>query len=177
MRLFAAVRFSPGFVRALADCQRSIRLIAGERSGKPVNWTKPENLHMTLAFLGERGDPEPVIRALRTVSFDPFRIGCGRIRMFGDALTVGIRDGGESVRLAQAVRSALDEAGIPYDGKPPVPHATLARRFRMPLPDGLGLVLPERGETVTSFSLMRSEGGGESLVYTELWNSASGDRR
>ncbi|MBE6724509.1 MAG: RNA 2',3'-cyclic phosphodiesterase [Ruminococcaceae bacterium] len=179
MRLFVAVRFSAGFVRALTDCQRSVRLMAGEESGnrKPVNWTKPDNLHVTLAFLGERKDPESVIRALRSVSFEPFRIECGPFRKFGDALTVGIRDGGESVRLAKAVRSALDGAGISYDGKPPVPHATLARNFRLPLPDGISLAAPEGKETVSSFSLMKSEGGGPSLVYTELWNSARGDRR
>lgn len=177
MRLFAAVRFSDGFVRALTDCQRSVRLLLGESGAKkPPRFSKPENLHMTLAFLGERDDPDDVIRALRGVPCKPFRIGCGGLRLFGDTLVLGIRDGGESVRLAKAVRSALDQAGIPYDRKPPVPHVTLARAFKSPLTDGISLIAPDAGDTVLSFSLMKSEGGGPNLVYTELWNSRTSDR-
>ena len=172
MRLFVAVRFSDAFVRALADCQRDVRLILGEKDAKkPPRFSKPENLHMTLAFLGERNGADDVIRALRSVAFDPFRIGCGGFRKFGDALVLELKDGGESVRLAKAVRAALDSAGIPYDEKPPVPHVTLARAFKSPLPDGTALTAPETSDRVASFSLMKSEGGGPTLVYTELWNS------
>jgi hypothetical protein len=100
--------------------------MAGEESGnrKPVNWTKPDNLHVTLAFLGERKDPESVIRALRSVSFEPFRIECGPFRKFGDALTVGIRDGGESVRLAKASAplwtepESLTMGSLPFPTRP-----------------------------------------------------------
>ena len=172
MRLFVAVRFSDAFVRSLTDCQHSVRLILGENGvKKPPRFSKPENLHMTLAFLGERSGADDVIRALRFVSFAPFRIGCGGFRKFGDALALELKDGGESVRLARAVRTALDSAGIPYDGKPPVPHITLARAFKGPLPDGMAVTAPETSDRVTSFSLMNSEGGGPTLVYTELWNS------
>ena len=165
MRLFAAVCFSDPFLDALEDCQAALR-----RTGIPgrVSWSKRDNLHMTLAFIGEREEADSAVRALETVRFSPFRIRTGRLMKFGDTLTLGIRDGGECVRLAMAVRSALDGAGIPFDKKPPVPHITLARRFAVPLPEGASLTVPETGEQIVSFRLMLSELDRSGAVYTPL---------
>lgn len=165
MRLFAAVCFSDRFLDALEDCQRSLRRMG--LPGKP-SFTKRENLHMTLAFLGEREEADSAVRALERVRFAPFRIGTAGLRAFGDVLTLEIRDGGESVRLAGAVRSALDESRIPYDKKPPLPHITLARKCVGPLPEGVSLLLPDGRVTVASFRLMRSELTRAGAVYTPL---------
>ena len=165
VRLFVAVCFSDPFLDALEGCQRDLR-----RAGVPgsVRWSKRENLHMTLAFLGEREEAESVMKALETVRFSPFRISTGGLMKFGDTLTLEIRDGGESVRLARAVRSALDGASVPYDKKPPVPHITLARKYAAPLPDGASLLTAGTGERVSSFRLMRSELTRTGAVYTPL---------
>lgn len=165
VRLFVAVCFSDPFLCGLESCQRDLR-----RTGIPgsVRWSKRENLLMTLAFLGEREEAESAAEALETVRFSPFRIAAGGLMKFGDTLTLGIRDGGESVRLARAVRSALDGASIPYDGKPPVPHITLARKYAAPLPDGASLLTAGMDERVASFRLMRSQLTRIGAVYTSL---------
>ena len=163
MRLFVAVCFSDPFLCALEGCQRDLC-----RTGGNGRWSKRENLHMTLAFLGEREEADSVIRALERVRFAHFRIGTAGLRAFGDVLTLEIRDGGESVRLAEAVRSALDESRIPYDKKPPLPHITLARKCAGPLPDGVSLLLPDGREAVASFRLMRSDLTRAGAVYTPL---------
>ena len=165
MRLFAAVCFSDRFLDVLEDCQRS--LCRTGSPGKAVR-SKRENLHMTLAFLGERDEADSAVRALERVRFSPFRIGLGGLRKFGDTLVLEIRDGGESVRLAGAVRSALAEDGIPFDKKPPLPHITLARKYAAPLPDGVSFLLPDEREAVLSFRLMQSTLTRAGAVYTPL---------
>ena len=168
MRLFVAVCFSDLFLDGLESCQRDLRRTGVPGSVRRGRWSKRENLHMTLAFLGEREEAESVIKALETVRFPPFRITAGGLMKFGDTLTLEIRDGGESVRLARAVRSALDGASVPYDKKPPVPHITLARKVAAPLPDGASLLTAGTGERVSSFRLMRSELTRTGAVYTPL---------
>ena len=165
VRLFVAVCFSDPFLDALEDCQRNLR-----RTGVPGNprWSKRDNLHLTLAFLGEREEADSVIKALDAVRFSPFRIRTGEFMKFGDVLTLGIRDGGESRKLAREVRAALDKAGIPYDKKPPVPHITLARKYTAPLPDGASLIAPAATDRVSSFRLMLSSLTTTGAVYTPL---------
>lgn len=165
VRLFVAVCFPDSFLDVLEDCQRSLRRTGAQ--GNP-RWSKRDNLHLTLAFVGERQEAESAIKALDVVRFSPFRLRVGDLMKFGDTLTLGIRDGGECRKLALAVRSALDDAGIPYDKKPPVPHITLARRYAAPLPDSASLIVPDSTARVPSFRLMLSDLTPTGAVYTPL---------
>ncbi|MBQ7682572.1 MAG: RNA 2',3'-cyclic phosphodiesterase, partial [Oscillibacter sp.] len=67
MRLFIAIRFSDEVRRALAETQSFLR-----NRGVRGNFTKVENLHLTLAFIGEYADPDGVLDAMRGVPFAPF---------------------------------------------------------------------------------------------------------
>ena len=73
--------------------------------------------------------------------------------------------------LAKRVRHALATAGIPFDRKRFNPHITLLRRA------SVGKMPPAcaapASMTVNGFSLMRSERGGEGMIYTELGRAMS----
>ena len=62
MRLFIAINLDDNIRDALAEMQESMR-----RQGVRGNYTKTENLHLTLAFIGEHGDPDAVNEALASV--------------------------------------------------------------------------------------------------------------
>ena len=67
MRLFVALCLSDGMKDALLAAQDALY-----DRGVRGNYTPEENLHLTLAFIGEYPDAEPVLDALSAVSFAPF---------------------------------------------------------------------------------------------------------
>lgn len=178
MRLFIAIQLNNEMLDALAEVQGSLRF-AGARG----SFTKAENLHLTLAFIGEMPCPDEALEALETVSFRPFDLrmdGCG---CFGDLWWVGVSDTAALEAVARRVRRALVEAGVPFDRKRFVPHITVLRRAdfgrnglagndpddsdagRANLP---ALQIPDARMTVRRISLMRSDRGKNGMIYTEI---------
>ena len=69
MRLFIALNFGKELLDAITGVQAEMRKL-----GIRGNYTKPANLHLTLAFIGEYNDPAKVTRAIRSVQFEPFKL-------------------------------------------------------------------------------------------------------
>ena len=67
MRLFIAICFDDNMLDSLAEIQDDLR-----RCGVKGSYTPRENLHMTLAFIGEYDDPEQVVEVMQKV---PLRFG------------------------------------------------------------------------------------------------------
>ena len=161
MRLFIAININEEFQDALAQAQETLY-----SSGMKGNYTPAENLHLTLAFIGEYPDPRQVMEALERVEFSPFEIRLQGFGNFGDLWWAGLQKSEALQDLARRIRRELALEEIPYDRKKFSPHFTLVRRARgrrMP-----GLVLPDLSMQVESFSLMRSARGRSGMVYTEI---------
>ena len=79
MRLFIAIRLSDDMRHALIRAQNELY-----DRGVRGRFTAEENLHLTLAFLGEVPDAEPVLDALSGVSFAPFELALEGMGCFGD---------------------------------------------------------------------------------------------
>ncbi len=62
MRLFIAIPFSEEFKGELLRVQNDMR-----SNGVRGNFSRAENLHVTVAFLGEVQDPAPAMHALQSV--------------------------------------------------------------------------------------------------------------
>lgn len=100
-----------------------------------ARWTRPEQLHVTLRFLGSLPIPlaRTIAAALGAVSAPPFRVaaaGFGVFPSFRAPRVLWARlDPPEPLRdLARAVDDALARTGaIEPDEKPFSPHVTLAR--------------------------------------------------
>ena len=166
MRLFIAIRLSAAMKDSLIQMQNSLY-----DRGVRGNYTPEENLHLTLAFIGEYPDAQPVLDALSSVPFRPFELGLEGMGRFGDLWWAGMR---ESVPLQAAVRRirrALAESGIPFDKKRFRAHITLIRKASGDLP---GIAPSPASMTVDTISLMRSDRGRNGMIYTELGTVEAG---
>ena len=160
MRLFIAINLSDEMKDALRDAQNRMY-----RSGVRGNYTPPENMHLTLAFIGEYPDAEPITDALSAVSFAPFELSLDGMGCFDNLWWAGIGESAPLTALVRRLRRALAENGIPFDRKHFSPHVTLIRKASGKLP---AMQLQPASMTVNAVSLMRSDRGRNGMIYTEL---------
>ena len=162
MRLFIAICFPDNILNALQKTMQDLRA-----EGVRGNYSRRDNLHLTLAFLGEVDSPERICRTMREVSAPEMELmlqGSGRFR---DLYWIGLAENPELTRYAAALREALGSAGIDYDSKPFRPHITMVRRVEY---DGrIQAAIPQEHFTVKKISLMKSERTGGRLTYTEIY--------
>lgn len=161
MRLFIAINFDDVITDALIAMQDAIW-----DAGVDGNYTKEENLHLTLAFIGEYGDPERVLRAIESVPLSPFPLSLEGVGAFDGLWWAGLRASDELDLYVRRLRRALAEAQIPFDRKRFSPHVTLIRKPSKPsLPP---VDVPPAQMTVRRVSLMRSDRGKHGMIYTEI---------
>ena len=171
MRLFTAIRFNSEINSALLGIMEQLRS-ANIRG----SYTKPENLHLTLAFIGDYPDPDFVLETLGQVRFTPFELSIGSLGSFGRLWWAGITAPEELRNTVARIRHYLADADIPFDRKKFSPHITLLREpGTLTMPE---ISVPDARMTVTEFSLMRSDRGKRGMIYTELGAvTATTDRR
>ena len=164
MRIFIALQFEETFRQALLDVQRTLK-----NCGTKGNYTKPENLHLTLAFIGEYGNPQDILDALDDIEFTPFELSLSGIGRFETVLWAGLSVSEQLSQNVKRIRRALAEQGIPFDRKKFTPHITLVRQYYLTkgteFPD---IAIPQLSMKVSDFSVMRSERGRNGMIYTEI---------
>ena len=164
MRLFVAVQLDKKMKDALRSVQNEMR-----RRGVEGNYTRPENLHLTLAFIGDYPDPDTVLEAMEDLRFQPFDLELKGLGSFGELWWAGLEADEELDMLARRLRRALSEKGIPFDRKAFRPHITLIRRPEYKKDPQLGsLTIAEAGMKAEHMSLMLSTRGKSGMIYTEL---------
>ena len=163
MRLFVAIKLDDKMKKSIRHVQDSFRSQRVSGSYTPV-----ENLHITLAFIGEYSDPEVVMDAMEEVAFSPFDISMDGIGCFDDLWWAGFSESKELENLASGLRRALRDAGIPYDSKKFKAHATFLRRARFSAGKLVDMSVHPAKMRVTGISLMRSTHGKAGMIYTEL---------
>ena len=161
MRLFIAIRFSNCIQQSLRQTINDLR-----RQGVRGNFSRVENLHLTLAFLGEVQDPKPVREAMNAVAAAPFSLELKESGVFHDLYWVGIAENSELSSYVKMLRAELHARKIWFDTKPFKPHITIVRRARQ---EGK-IQIPVHPEsfTVSRISLMKSERKNGTLIYTEI---------
>ena len=164
MRLFIAIQLSDSIRDGLSSLQTYLR-----NHGVRGNYTKTENLHLTLAFIGEYSDPDFVLDVMRSVPFSPFPLRIEGFGSFGDLYWCGIGESDALRAYVKRLRWALAESGIPFDRKRFSPHITLIRRAEYDRRRGFpGVTIPELSMQVLGVSLMRSDRTKSGMVYTEI---------
>ncbi len=164
MRLFVAIELSEEMKKSLEDIQGRLR-----RLGVRGNYTRPENLHLTLAFIGEYSEPDKVLEAMSTLSIRPVELRLQGLGSFGELWWAGLEESAELYGLVRQLRLALAQAGIPFDRKKFLPHITLLRKpeYRH-VPDLAALSIPGTSMKAERVSLMLSTRGRNGMIYTEL---------
>ena len=164
MRLFIAIQFEEHIIDALTDFQDGLRA-----QGVTGNYIRHENLHLTLAFIVDYGDPVEVLDAMEQVDFQPFEISLDGVGSFGDLFWVGITENPALAGYVKRLRRELSERDIPYDRKKFSPHITLIRKASYRHGNQIPVVAaPEGTMTATRVSLMRSDRGKHGMIYTEI---------
>ena len=128
MRMFVALVPPP---EVLEELRASTEGLSGA-SPSTVRWTRPEQWHVTLAFLGEVHDPTRAALADRlgrvAAVVAPFTLSVASAGRFGDrVLWAGVS--GDTAALhgvAASVRAAAAELRLATDDRPYHPHLTLA---------------------------------------------------
>src|SRR5438132_8138465 len=143
LRTFIAVEMSPSVIARVGDLIDKLRVAAAE-----INWVRPQQMHLTLKFLGDVPDTETpdICRVVDQVAavFEPFEITCRGVGAFPNSrdprtLWIGIEDGAEELkRLQAALDTALKmELGFAKEPRGFHPHLTLGR-VKRELPGGQG---------------------------------------
>ncbi|HEV8440964.1 MAG TPA: RNA 2',3'-cyclic phosphodiesterase [Methylomirabilota bacterium] len=156
---------------------------------RAVAWVPPQNLHLTLKFLGEQSDARlaDALRALRetgaaTASFTVTLHGLGAFPGMEQPriLWIGMAEGALEARALQGrLETALGGQGFAADSRPWHPHLTIgrvfdARRWRrdagLPLREALASAAARGFGTlpVGRVALMRSDPSSSGARYSEL---------
>ena len=146
MRLFAALEIPSTVRENLAALLESLRAVSPQ-----TRWVRPQNLHVTLKFMGEvpetklaatcsalagvRSD-QPVTLDFRGLGFFPNE---KRPRVFW----AGIDASPNLKTLAADLERAMEKLGIPREQRPFSPHLTLARFEPPGLPEKLRSAIQE----------------------------------
>jgi len=137
IRCFVAVELEEGITRKLGKIIEEIRHKLGT-DNKSIRWVNPENIHLTLKFLGEVDDNLicDICQATDRCAgeFEPFEFtvaGLGCFPPGGGAarvLWVGLEEGRENLQaLQEGLEDALKELDFPPEPRKFSPHLTLAR--------------------------------------------------
>jgi 2'-5' RNA ligase len=146
MRLFVALEI-PSAVRGnLAALLESLRAVSPQ-----TRWVRPENLHVTLKFMGEV--PETKLAATRSVlagvrSDQPVTVDFRGLGFFPNekrprVFWAGIEASPNLKTLAADIESVVEKLGIPREQRPFSPHLTLARFEPPGLPERLRSAIQE----------------------------------
>lgn len=160
MRLFLAIIPDNSIKDELCMVQKRLQM-----QGVTGNFTTRENMHLTLAFIGEYSDPDHVSDILSTVELEPVRLVIDGFGSFGDLYWIGIKRDEGLENNVRRIRKALSDNGIPFDKKRFMPHITIARKIRYDKGFPTDAPFPA-ASSVECISLMRSDRGKSGMIYT-----------
>jgi RNA 2',3'-cyclic 3'-phosphodiesterase len=146
MRLFVALEIPPTVRENLAELLRTLRAVSPQ-----TRWVRPENLHITLKFIGEV--PETKLAAIRaalarvradqSVTLDFHGLGFFPNEKHPRVFWAGIEASSNLKNLAADIEKAIEPLGIPKEQRPFSPHLTLARFEPPRLPETLCAAIQE----------------------------------
>jgi len=171
MRLFIAINFNESTKSRLLGLRDELK--SASASG---DFSLPENLHLTLVFLGECSETQAsVIKSVMdAVSFEPFDILIDHIGRFkredGGIWWAGAHENKTLSALHADLTDKLIDAGFELEKRRYSPHITLGRRI---VTNGKPQAIEAFGETAHTVDLMKSERIGGRLTYTAI-HSANG---
>jgi len=141
MRLFLAIELSPNVREHLRHLQQDLAHRIDEHwRGKPrrpkISWTKPENLHVTLKFLGEVPDARvpALCDAMKSAPLEAaFNLRTAGVHHFPPRGPINVivssleGDLAAARRLAAEIESACEPCGFAKESRPFTPHVTIGR--------------------------------------------------
>jgi 2'-5' RNA ligase len=176
VRLFVAIAIPDDIRDTLAKFLREMQ------SAVPnVKFVRPENLHVTLKFLGNTSPEklEALCNALSTIRSSPISLDLHGLGAFpterrASVLWAGIMSAPNLVPLATDVDRAAHSLGFSLETRPFAPHLTLARLNPPGLPPKLAQLAADNARrsfgsfTTSEFHLIESKLKSSGAEYTTL---------
>jgi len=182
MRTFLAVTLDEEIRRSLAEIARSL----GPHLKKAVKWVEPENIHLTVKFLGDVQDAKvhevSAAIASQLVGVPSFSFGVKGVGFFPErsaprVLWVGIdKDHSHLETIYGRLNRSLVRFGVKQEQRPFSPHITLGRvreKLNLSREQVLELLEPYAShdyglQEVASIDLMMSELHSRGPIYTKV---------
>jgi 2'-5' RNA ligase len=135
VRLFVALEIPSAVRENLAALIDEVRAVDASSSKNKARWVRPENLHVTLKFIGnvDAGKLDAIRASLAEVrSGSAVALRFRGLGFFPDekrprVLWAGIEGSPNLAMLAADIDARLDKLGIPRETREFSPHLTLAR--------------------------------------------------
>jgi 2'-5' RNA ligase len=177
MRLFVALAISADVRESFASFVNELR-----RADSRPRWVNPENLHVTLKFIGHIADQQlPNIAAALAEVAAPSQITL-EFRGIGffpngrrpAVVWAGIQAAPDLAALVKGVEQALAPCGISRETRPFAPHLTLGRFEEPRLPAPLRTLIADSKDRVfgkeiaAEFHLIESKTKSTGAEYTTL---------
>ncbi|RMF94431.1 MAG: RNA 2',3'-cyclic phosphodiesterase [Nitrospinota bacterium] len=179
LRTFIGIAISPVIQQQILAAQKAWgEVVPG------IRWIKPENLHLTLKFLGEIEETlvDPIHHRMQRVAggVAPFTLTIQGLGVFPNlsrprVLWLGVNQGKQSLQTLYALLQAeLTPLGFPAEKRAYTPHLTLARFKTFSSPSLLSALLQQslRYEfaplSVHRIDLIRSQLHPGGAIYTCL---------
>ncbi|MDR1833669.1 MAG: RNA 2',3'-cyclic phosphodiesterase [Propionibacteriaceae bacterium] len=168
MRLFVGIRLNAELAAALEAVQQQLRA-----QGVRARYTRFDNLHLTLAFIGETpfaAEAEAAMARVCAAEFNvPLRLSLSHFGFFhgrgGDTIWVGLGEDPALISFQSALVKELLAAGFDIERRKFRPHVTLARQADS---QDAWVEVPERSMFATEVALIRSEVTKAGREYTDL---------
>ena len=132
IRAFIAIPLDSNIQHSIEHIQDHLK-----QTNNDVKWVKPENIHITLKFLGdvkqEQINSVKGALAIFTQNMRPFEVELSRLGAFPNidrprTLWVSLNDSKQRLsRIAVSLEKALDKIGFQGDQKSFSPHITIGR--------------------------------------------------
>ncbi|SHK62802.1 2'-5' RNA ligase [Anaerocolumna jejuensis DSM 15929] len=177
-RLFAAIDFLPEDKEKLYRYGMTVK----ENSIKG-NFTHQENIHLTLAFIGETrkrsGAEEALKKGVVNSRVSPFVIETEKLGRFqnkgGDIFWVGIKESPELIKLYEEITESLRIQGFSIEEQKLKAHLTIGRGVVLEKAaslEELSALVPKLHLLVNKIHLMNSERIEGKLRYSSLMEAA-----
>lgn len=162
-RIFIAIRFNDEVKNTLANIQNALRA-----KGVRGNYCPYNNLHLTLAFIGEKYDLPNIYKAVSEVTFKPFTMTLGELGTFPTKTGViwcGLKENEPVTTVANKLRERLAAHDVGFSAMAFYPHISLVRQPSTIVTD---IKVPVTSITVDRLFVMKSERIDGELVYSEI---------
>ncbi|HBL83696.1 MAG: 2'-5' RNA ligase [Clostridiales bacterium GWF2_38_85] len=173
MRIFIALNFDEKTKQKLYNIQGKLLQI-----GIEGNYTRSENFHLTLVFIGETNRIDDIKVAMNKIQFAPFNLIIKGAGIFSQRdskiLWAGIYAPSLLINIQKQLADDLQKLKFDIETWKFKPHLTLIRNAVLPnsiTMNTISNIIGEMYVEISKLSLMKSEKINGILTYTEIYNS------
>jgi 2'-5' RNA ligase len=180
MRIFIALEMPGNIKKALGEVQKQL-----EPALPHAKWVKPENIHLTLSFLGEiesekietiKGVILVVAKEFKAITTNVNKFGFFPNNKFPKVFFSGLNNDDKITAIATALKSELVKLGFTDEHKF-TSHVTMAR-FKEPISVNLGIfkdvMLPQNKFDLQEIAIFESSLTKAGPVYKKLFKALLG---